>query len=112
MNVYDEINNLTKAMKESHEFKTVQAAHVKLQGDAKAEEMVKDFLRQKQELEFAQYTGKEPDKAELDKVQKLYEVLALNPVAMEYLQAYIRFQMMVGDISKALGDTVKEAVGE
>lgn len=43
-------------------------------------------------------------------MQKLYEVLQLNPVASEYIQNYIRFQMMLGDLSKAFSDTIKEAV--
>lgn len=110
MNVYDEVNNLCKAMKESREFVMMKEARVKLAADKTAEPLVKDFLQKKQELEMAQYSGKNPDKEALEKVQKLYEVLQLNPVAGEYLQTYIRFQMMVGDVSKSLGDTIKEAV--
>ena len=110
MNVYDEMNNLCKAMKESREFSMMKEARIKLAADKTAEPLVKDFLKQKQDLEIIQYTGKQPEKADMEKVQKLYEVLQLNPVAAEYLQTYIRFQMMVGDISKSIGDTIKEAV--
>jgi len=110
MNVYDEMNNLCKAIKEAHEFKVMKESKLKLKADKTAEDMVKDFLKKKQELEIMQYQGKKPEKEEMDKVQKLYEVLQLNPVAAEYIQNYIRFQMMIGDISKTLGDTIKEAV--
>lgn len=110
MNVYDEMNNLCKAMKESREFSMMKEARIKLAADKTAEPLVKDFLKQKQDLEIIQYSGKQPEKADIEKVQKLYEVLQLNPVAAEYLQTYIRFQMMVGDISKSIGDTIKEAV--
>ncbi len=110
MNVYDEMNNLCKAMKESREFSMMKEARIKLATDKTAEPLVKDFLKQKQDLEIIQYSGKQPEKADIEKVQKLYEVLQLNPVAAEYLQTYIRFQMMVGDISKSIGDTIKEAV--
>ena len=110
MNVYDEMNNLCKAMKESREFSMMKEARIKLAADKTAEPLVKDFLKQKQDLEIIQYSGKQTEKADIEKVQKLYEVLQLNPVAAEYLQTYIRFQMMVGDISKSIGDTIKEAV--
>ncbi len=110
MNVYDEMNNLCKAMKESREFSMMKEARIKLATDKTAEPLVKDFLKQKQDLEIIQYSGKQAEKADIEKVQKLYEVLQLNPVAAEYLQTYIRFQMMVGDISKSIGDTIKEAV--
>lgn len=110
MNVYDEVNSLTKTIRQTREFTVMKEARVKLKADATADSMVQDFLKKKQELEFAQISGKTPDKEEMDKVQKLYEILALNPTASEYIQAYIRFQMMVNDISKSLGDVIKEAV--
>lgn len=110
MNVYDAMNNLCKALKESHEYQVMQEAKAKLKADQTAEPMVKEFLQKKQELELLQYQGKKPEQEQLDKMQKLYEVLNLNPVASEYIQGYIRFQMMIGDLSKSLGDTIKEAL--
>ena len=110
MNVYDEMNNLCKAIKESHEYKVLVEAKGKLASDSSAESMVKDFLKQKQELEIAQYQGQKPDDAKVKKMQELYNVLQLNPVAAEYIQSYIRFQMMFGDLSKTLSDTLKEVM--
>ena len=110
MNVYDQMAQLCTALRESHEYKVVKEAKAKLKTDKTAEDMVKDFLTQKQEVELMQYQGKKPEQAQLDKIQKLYEVLQLNPVAAEYIQGYILFQMMIGDLSKTLGDTIKEAV--
>ena len=110
MNVYDEMNKLCEGIKETHEFTKIQEAKKKLSDDKDAEAMVKDFLQQKSQLELLQYQGKKPDEEAVKKMQKLYEVLQLNPVANEYIQNYIRFQMMIGDLSKTLGDTIKEAV--
>ena len=110
MNVYDEMNNLCKAIKESHEFKLVQESKGKLKTDKTAEDMVQDFLKKKQALEIQQYQGKEPSKDDIAKVEKTYDVIKLNPVAADYVQNYVRFQMMIADISKSLGDTIKEAV--
>ena len=110
MNVYDEMNKLCEGIKETHEFTKIQEAKKKLSADKDAEAMVKDFLQQKSQLELLKYQGKKPDEEAVKKMQKLYEVLQLNPVANEYIQNYIRFQMMIGDLSKTLGDTIKEAV--
>ena len=74
MNVYDVVNDLTKAIKGSHEFKALQEAHAKLKQDADAEKLAQDFLKQKQELEIAQYTGKTPSEEENEKIQKLYDL--------------------------------------
>lgn len=110
MNVYDEMNKLCQGIKETHEFKMLAEAKPKLAADKSADDMVKDFLKQKQELEIAQYQGQKPDDAKVKKMQDLYNVLQLNPVAGEYIQAYIRFQMMFGDLSKTLSDTLKEVM--
>ncbi len=110
MNVYDAMANLCQSLKESHEYEVMKEAKAKLAADKTAEPMVKEFLQKKQELELLQYQGKKPEQEQLDKMQKLYEVLNLNPVASEYIQGYIRFQMMIGDLSKSLGDTIKEAL--
>ena len=104
MNVYDQMNQVCEAIRDSHEYKKMQEVKPKLAADKDAESMVKDFLKQKSEIELAQ------DEAQVQKMQKLYEVLQLNPVASEYIQNYIRFQMMLGDLSKAFSDTIKEAV--
>ena len=99
MNVYDCANELAKALKESHEFKKLQEARVVLKKDAQAEELAK-------------YQKQEVDKEKEEKLQKLSSLLSLNPTAMEYLHAFMRFQMMMADITKTINDVVKEAVGE
>lgn len=112
MNVYDLANNLASEMKKSQEFIKVQEAKKALDTDKEAAKMVKDFNAQRRELEMQQLSGKEPSKEKLEKVQNLYNLLAANSIAVEYVQAEMRFQMMLNDVSKAIGEVVKEAIGE
>ena len=101
MNVYDCANELAKALKESHEFKKLQEAR-----------LANDFIKLSSEIELAKYQKQEVDKEKEEKLQKLSSLLSLNPTAMEYLHAFMRFQMMMADITKTINDVVKEAVGE
>ena len=113
MNVYDCANELAKALKESHEFKKLQEARVVLKKmNAQAEELANDFIKLSSEIELAKYQKQEVDKEKEEKLQKLSSLLSLNPTAMEYLHAFMRFQMMMADITKTINDVVKEAVGE
>ena len=112
MNVYDTANELARGIRDSQEFKRMTEAKQKLSLDAQATDMVNDFMRQSKELEFEKMSGRTPDKDKIEKVQKLYEVLSINPAASDYIQASIRFQMMINDISKTIGDVIKEAAGE
>ena len=56
--------------------------------------------------------GKTPEQASVDKMQKLQGILNLNSDAVQYLNALIRFQMMLMDVTNTIQDVVKEAMGE
>ena len=112
MNVYDNANELAKAMRESHEFKKLKEAAAVLAKDADAKKMVNDYLQTAQEVEFAKQQGKEPDKAAVEKFEQLQKLLSLNADAMQYLNAFMRFQMMLMDVTNSIQDVVKEAMGD
>ena len=112
MNVHDCANELARAMRESHEFKKLKEANEILDKDPDTKKLVNEFLQLSQEIEIAKYQGQEPDKEKTEKLQKLYGVLGLNRDAMEYMNNFMRFQMMMADISKSIQDVVKDVMGE
>ena len=112
MNVYDCANELARAMRESHEFKKLKEANEILAKDPETKKLVDEFLQLSQEIEIAKFRGQEPEKEKTEKLQKLYGVLGLNRDAMEYLNNFMRFQMMMADISKSIQDVVKDVMGD
>ena len=112
MNVYDNANDLAKAMRESHEYKKLKEAAVVLEKDPDTKKMVNEYLMAAQEVEFAKHQGKTPDAAAMGKLEKLQGILNLNSDAMQYLNALIRFQMMLMDVTNTIQDVVKEAMGD
>ncbi len=112
MNVYDNANELAKAMRESHEYKKLKEAAVVLEKDPDTKKMVNEYLMAAQEVEFAKHQGETPDAAAMDKLEKLQGILNLNSDAMQYLNALIRFQMMLMDVTNTIQDVVKEAMGD
>ncbi len=58
MNVYDNANELAKAMRESHEFKKLKEATAVLNKDENAKKMVNEFLSLNQQAEMEKYQGK------------------------------------------------------
>ena len=111
MNVYDNANDLAKAIKSSHEYKKLLEAKQGLSGDKDAGKMVKDFLDKQTQLQIEAMSGKQPDAAKTEQLQKLYELLNMNGKARDYIQAFMRFQMMMEDISKTIGEAVKDVSG-
>ncbi len=112
MNVYDCANELSRAMRDSHEYKKLKEAAEALKKTSEGKQMVDEFLQLNQEAELTKYQGKEVPQELTEKIQKLYGVLSLNREAMEYLNAFMRFQMMLTDITKSIQDVVKEVVGD
>lgn len=112
MNVYDNANLTAKAIKESHEYKKLLDSKEKLSSDKDAQKMVKDFLEKQAGLQLDAISGKEPEKEKQEQIQKLYELISLNEKARDYIQAYMRFQMMLEDIYKILGDAIKPVTSE
>lgn len=112
MNVYDCANELAKAMRESQEYKKLKEAKAALDQDPKGKELAEEFLKVSQEIEFAKYQGQTVPEEKNEQLQKLTGVLSLNAVAMEYLHNFMRFQLMMGDISKSISEVVKEVSGE
>ena len=88
MNVYDNANELAKAMRESHEFKKLKEATAVLNKDENAKKMVNEFLSLNQQAEMEKYQGKEPSKETTEKIQKLYGILSLNHAIFELLHAF------------------------
>ena len=48
--------------------------------------------------------GKQPEEATMEKLKKLGEVLQFNPEVSEFFAAEYRFNTMLNDIYKILGD--------
>lgn len=112
MNVYDCANELARAIKESRELVKLQEAKAVLDKDSNAKKMVDDFLKMSQEIEIAKMQGKEPDVLKQNKLQELYTVLNLNDDAQSYLNAFMRFQMMMGDVNKTIMEPINRTLGE
>ena len=108
--VYDRAHELAAALARCDEYKRLAAAKEGIAGDSVAMQMVRDFLRRKMELDMAAMTGREPDKAAVAKLEPWAGVVSANPRARDYLEAYSRFQVLMGDISRILSEAVKQGM--
>ena len=112
MNVYDSANELARALKESREFQNLKETKETLAKDPDALKMAQEFMALNVEVGMAKYQGQEPEKEKTEKADKLLSILQLNLDAVAYLQAMMRFEMLMNDINKALADVVKQVLGD
>lgn len=109
MNPYDKAHELARALQASGEYRALLAAKEAIAADPDARKMVEDFLRKQMEREYEVFAGKE-DAAKTEALQRMYELLAMNSKAREFLAAYSRFQRTMADISKIIGESVTEGL--
>ncbi len=110
MNVYDKTHGLVSAIKESPEYSEFMASKQILDKDEQAKKMVKEFIAKQMELEYEMMGNKPEDKAKTEQIQKIYQLIAANSTASQFMHSYMKFQRMVADIYKILGDSVAEGM--
>lgn len=107
MNVYDKAYELAKSLRESAEAQALQAAKRAVDGDADAKRSLDSFMERQHMLQHQMMSGEEPSPVELEQMNKLYEVLALNPLISRYFEAERRFSFVFEDVNRILGEGLK-----
>ena len=99
MNVYDQAHGLAQAIKASQEF--IQYDALKKQVDANPElaAMVK-------EVQAKQMMGEQMNAEMMAQAQQLYAIMMRDPLAMQYMEAQMRFSLMMNDVYKIIGEAV------
>ena len=106
MNVYDAAHNLAKAIKESEEYIQYEEIKNSVSGNDELAGMLNDFQGKQFEIQAKQMMGEEIGEEMMGQIQSLYGIMMQDPTAAQYLQAEIRFSLMMNDIYKILGDVI------
>lgn len=107
MTVHDQAHNLARALKESDEY--IQYAELKAAASQNPEltNMLNDFQAKQFEIQAKQMMGEELGEDMMGQIQSLYEIIMKDPLAAQYMQAEMRFSMLVNDVYTILGEVIK-----
>lgn len=106
MNVYEEAHNLAKAIKESNEFIQFNELKDKINENPNLSEIVKDYESKQFEMQAKIATGELTAEDAQKEIIGLSQVLMKDPTTAMYLQAQVRFSVMMGDVYKIIGDAI------
>ncbi len=107
---YDKAHELATAMRESEEYKALMAAQVAVEADETAKGLVKTFLTQQMQWEYAKM-AQAPEEAELMKKQEeLMPLIQANGAAQTYLQCHIRWGQVSNDIYRIISVPITEGM--
>ncbi len=111
MNVYDEANNLARALKESTEYKNFVAAKEKLEQDPEKYEMAKDYMRKQMEIQSFQMLGNELTEEQITSYNAIANTIMGIPEIAEFFQAQMYFSVVFQDITDIMAKAVDLDMG-
>jgi len=104
VNIYDKAHELARLIKETDEYKEYSAIMNEVYEDEQNKRMINDYKKLNFELQTMIMSGKEVPPEQEDKLKKLGEVLQFNPKITEYFAKEFRFNTLVSDLYKIIGD--------
>ena len=103
-NIYDSAHALARELKESPEYREYQRTREIAMENETQKALIEEYKKLQFQLQIAAAGGGTPDPAEMERLQKIAGVLQLSREATDYLLAEFRFQKLLADIYKILGD--------
>ena len=108
MKVYDLANELAEEIKKSEEYVTYRTAKEAINLNYELKKKIDEFGNARYEAQIvALQTGKD-DELKMKHVQELYGELIQNEEASKYFDAEIRFNVLIADVNKIIGNVVQE----
>ena len=110
MNIYDTANKLAAELKQTDEYKAYKNSKQQIESNAEVKSKIDEFDKLRVETQKAMLKG-EANANELSvKLQNLYTELYQNEIAKNYLEAEMRFSVMVTDINKIISEAIKDLI--
>lgn len=106
MNVYDSARTLANSIKSSEEWIQYDNMKKSIEGNDKVIEMINDFHEKQIAIQTKQMFGQELGDEATTQLRQLYGIIMSDPVAAQYIQAEMRFSLMMNDVYKILGDVI------
>lgn len=109
MYVYDEANNLAKAIQESNEYLEYKKAKEDLNSNPEMKQKVGEFEKIRYDVQVMSFQGKD-DPEKMKKLQEMYNILNGDKQIKEYFDIEVRFNIMLADVNRIISESVKDLI--
>lgn len=110
MNIYDTANRLAQELKQSEEYINYKMAKEALSLNSDLKKKIDEFEAARYDAQItAMQTGKN-DEEKTKKMQQLYIELYENPDAVKFFEAETKFNIILSDVNKIIGDAVMDVL--
>jgi cell fate (sporulation/competence/biofilm development) regulator YlbF (YheA/YmcA/DUF963 family) len=112
MSIHDKAHELAKAIKESTEVADITNAMKLVETDPEAKAMLDNFRNGQMELQQRMMSGDMPPQEEMEKMEKLFEVLNMNLGIRRLFDAERRLSVVIEDVNKIITESLSQLYGE
>lgn len=110
MEVYDQANNLARAIKDSKEYKEYKEIKTEFEAMPELKKQVDEFEKIRYEEQLLAMQGEQQGEEKMKKLQELYEILVKNEKVKEYFDKEVRFNVLIADVNKIIGEAIKDVL--
>ncbi len=110
VNVYDSVNNLADAIKKSREYTEYKEIKEKIMKDNDTKNKIDEFEKIRYEEQLLALQGEKQTEEKMKKLQELYQILVKNPEVKDYFDKEVRFNVMMADVNKIIGEAIKDVL--
>lgn len=101
-NIYDKANDFEKELRQSDEYKALEAAFGTVDADEEAKKLYKEFVSTHTSLMQSAQQGVQPTEEQLKDFEELQKKLMENEKVNSLLQAQQRLQLTIEDLSRVM----------
>lgn len=110
MNVYDSVNMLAKAIKESKEYLEFKEVKEEILKEPDLKQQIDEFEKIRYEEQLLGMQGEQQSEEKMKKLQELYKILVQNERVKDYFDKEVRFNVMIADVNKIIGESIKDVL--
>ena len=110
MNVYDTANKLSQEIKQSEEYANYKMAKQALTLNQELKQKISEFEKTRYEVQLVAMQTVKKDEDKYKKMKELYVDLIKDDIAKKYFEAETKFNVMIADVNKIIGEAVREVI--
>lgn len=110
MNIYDTANKLAQEIKSSEEYVNYKMAKQALNLNTELKTQMQEFEKKRYEVQIKSIQLGTRNEQEEKEIEDLYLKLIENEEAKKYFEAETKFNIVIADVNKIIGDAIKDVI--
>ncbi|KMK96882.1 YlbF family regulator [Rossellomorea marisflavi] len=111
INLYDQANELERALRQSDEFQQLKNMYDEVNNDESASKMFENFRNIQMQLQQKQMSGEEITQEEVEQAQKAAQLVQQHDKISKLMEAEQRMSMVITDLNKVIMKPLEELYG-